>query len=173
MEPLNQEERSKALIRFMSFFTVTLVLTVLAFYFNVLTRNASADINREKLKRFIGTETEMNRILKDFNGVNVMIDKISFNPSDATAHEGNYQKVKDKLDEFSSKDSLLRPVCDTLKTCLRRIAALKFEYADRLKDGETMTKKDALITSLQAEKKKLEEDLEDMEDDLNDCKNSK
>lgn len=173
MEPLNQEERSKALIRFMSFFTVTLVLTVLAFYFNVLTRSASADINREKLKRFVGTETEMNRLLKDFSGVNVMIDKISFNPSDATAHEANYQKVKDRLDEFASKDSLLRPVCDTLKTCLRRIAALKFDYADRLKDGETMTKKDAQISSLQAENERLKSDMTKLEVDLKICNSNK
>ena len=173
MEPLNQEERNKAMIRFMVFFTVTLVLAVLAFYFDVLTRNASADINREKLKRYVGTEIEMNRMLKEFNGANVMIDKISFNPSDATAHEGSYQKVKNKLDEFSSKDSLLKPVSDTLEMCLRKIAALKFEYADRLKNGETLTKKDAIITSLEAEKKKLEDDLDDLEDDLKDCRSNK
>ena len=87
MEPLNQEERNKAMIRFMVFFSVTLVLTVFAFYFDVMTRNKSAEINREKLKRYTNSEKELDRLMVYYGKTKESIARIQFDTNKTWAQE--------------------------------------------------------------------------------------
>lgn len=173
MEPLNQEERSKAMIRFMSFFTVTLLLTVFAFYFNVLTKNQSADANRDKLKRYSNTEKELNSILKEVDVLNVMLQKITYNKLDESAHSLTHKKFKDSLDSLKTNDPLLKPVCDTLSFLMYSLGQYKFNEAEALKNGETMSKKDADITRLEQQLDGKEKELTTAKDDLMKCISSK
>jgi hypothetical protein len=173
MEPLNQEERSKAMIRFMSFFTVTLLLTVFAFYFDVLTRNQSADSNREKLKRYSNTEKELNSILKEVDMLNGMIQKITYNKLDESAHSLTHKKFKDSLDSLKTNDPLLKPVCDTLNFLMYSLAQHKFDEAESLKNGETMSKKEADIKSLENKLTEKEKELTTAKEQLTQCMLSK
>jgi hypothetical protein len=173
MEPLNQEERSKAMIRFMSFFTVTLLLTVFAFYFDVLTRNQSADSNREKLKRYSNTEKELNSILKEVDLLNGMLQKITYNKLDESAHSLTHKKFKDSLDSLKTNNPLLKPVCDTLNFLMYSLAQYKFNEAESLKNGETMSKKDADITKLERQLEEKGKELNTVQMQLNTCQSSK
>ncbi|MFN5621710.1 MAG: hypothetical protein ACK478_10435 [Flavobacteriales bacterium] len=166
---MNQEERSKAMIRFMVFFTVTLILTVFAFYFDVLTRNESAEINREKLKRYTNSEKERDRLLGYCTKTRESINRISFDPNKPGAHELAYQAVKDTLDKFKTEDTFLAEITDELRLCMQQMAVHQRDNADRIKNGETLNKKDDEIKGLKEDIKELEGQLEDSEEALKAC----
>jgi hypothetical protein len=170
MEPLNQEERSKAMIRFMAFFAITIVLAVFAIYFDVLTQRKSGDINRERLKRFTNTEAELNRILMEYGKINSSIDGITFNPNDPSTHVMRHDLVRKNLDTFISRDSLLKPAVDTLQTCLKKLALNKYNFAEDVKNGNTKGKIEAENKELKEKVKSLETDLKDVTEELNGCK---
>jgi hypothetical protein len=169
MEPLNQEERSKAMIRFMVFFSVTLVLTVFAFYFDVMTRNKSAEINREKLKKYTNSERELDRLMLYFTKTKESIDRITFDKNKTGAHELAYKAVSDTLDKFKTEDEFLVPVTDALRLSLQQLAINQRDGAEAIKNGETMSKKEAEIKSLEEKVKLLEEKVEEKENALNIC----
>lgn len=169
MEPLNQEERSKAMIRFMSFFTVTIVLAIVAIYFDVLTHKTSADLNIERLKRYNNTEKELNDMLKDVDALNVLLQKITYNKSDESAHSLNHKKFKDSLDSLKTSDQLLKPVCDTLNFLMFSLAQMKFDDAEDQKNGETLSKKDAVIQKLEQDLAAKEKELVTAKEQLNAC----
>lgn len=173
MEPLNQEERSKAMIRFMVFFSVTLMLTVFAFYFDVLTRNKSAEINREKLKRYTNSEKELDRLMIYYGKTKESIARIQFDKNKTGAHELLYSAVKDTLDKFKTDDPFLAPATDALRMCLQELAINQRNAAEAIKQGETMSKKDAEIKSLKDEIGLLEEQLAAKDEALDKCNSSK
>lgn len=173
MEPLNQEERSKAMIRFMVFFSVTLMLTVFAFYFDVMTRNKSAEINREKLKRYTNSEKELDRLMVYYGKTKESIARIQFDNNKTGAHELLYKSVSDTIDNLKTDDPFLTPATNALRQCLQELAINQRNTAEAIKQGETMSKKDADIKSLKADVERLEEQLAAKDEALDKCNSSK
>jgi hypothetical protein len=153
MEPLNKEERSKAMIKFMSFFVITIVLVVIAVFFDQITKKKADSHLREERDKYKAQ-------LDEYTNVKTSLDSCAhyIGLLELVASEVKQKDYKQKSEDFWKviHDLAVKQPNNAIFKGLDKSLERLIYYTDK---SVTSTLKGESLEKCQAAQKQLEAEL--------------
>ncbi len=160
MDPLNTQERNSAFMKFILIFVVTMVLVLIAAFFDVVVPRKE---NRDLIKQNRMLQDQMRaqeQILEKMDSIKVLLIKLDQPNADVTTLDASIASMIIQMQAYENDSTTLGRI---MKSVNIAYTGLKNEKLGALKKMGTSDE----------EIKDLEDKLENAEEDLKDCEKAK
>jgi hypothetical protein len=155
MEPINGQERTNATIRFMVLFFVTMLVVVIAVFFDQIVGNKSNADNGQNFKRCMEQLSSNDQFTNRLTQISAQLSKLNKADNDF-AYGQSLSELNAELTLFKSENAKL----DTASA----------QYKQNLKIHNILSDFGQAYDKLNAEKSKLRADYDKVARELDDCK---
>jgi|GEM_PF-6227413 len=165
MEPLNTQERNSALIKFIAFFVVAMVLVVSATFFDFLFGKKAQDARRVELIELRESADRMKRMVPFMDSLRVHIGRITEGYS-ILKGETEARRYIDSLARFKNDLGISGELATRLDPLYLSFLERSMNEANAKKNGETLGDLKNDVKELEGEIKDLEKEIKDKDDEI-------